>query len=260
MRLIGRVFILLWILFVPLAGIAQDATPDEQEANAQDKPQASQPQQHRDEVDEQTPATPVYVPPRRGAPLVRVGAGSRGVEDGLPFIAVITPEHTGFSSVPQPELFWYLSADMKTRFEFALVTDTAIDPIVELVFDRVMPAGLHSLDLAEHGVALQPGVSYQWSVALVTDTDKRSADIVSSGRIEYLPLSPEQQRLIEQADAVERPGIYAGEGYWYDSFAALSTLLAASPGDTRLLAQRDALLQQVGLDAVVNAATGVDTL
>lgn len=260
MRLTGRVFILLCILFVPLAGIAQDAATEQQEASTHGKPQAPEPQQPSSEADKQKPAIPVYVPPRRGAPLVRVGAGSRGVEDGLPFIALITPEHTGLSSTPQPVLYWYLSADMKTRFEFALVTNTAIDPIVELVFDRIMPAGLHSLDLAEHGVALQPGVSYQWSVALVTDTEKRSADIVSSGRIEYLPLSPQQQQRIEQADAAAQPGLYAGEGYWYDSFAGLSELLAASPDSKQLLEQRDALLRQVGLDAVINANAGSGAL
>jgi hypothetical protein len=252
----SRLAVLLLCMLAPIAAVAQGTETAGQETATPDDLQATQPRQPDGEMDEKKTAVPVYVPPRRGAPLVRVGAGSRGVEDGLPFIAVITPEHTGLSSMPQPLLYWYLSADMKTRFEFALVTNTAIDPIVELVFDQVMPAGWHSLDLAEHGVTLQPGVSYQWSVALVTDTDKRSADIVSSGRVEYLPLSHGQQQRIEQADATALPGIYAEEGYWYDSFAGLEALLAASPDDQRLQQQRAELLRQIGLDAVVNAAAG----
>jgi len=257
MRLISHPLgLLICILLAPLTIVAQETEADVQKTAVPDEPQTTQPQQPAGAVDEQKTTVPVYVPPRRGAPLVRVGAGSRGVEDGLPFIAVVTPEHAGLSSKPQPVLYWYLSADMKTRFEFALVTNTAIDPIVELVFDRVMSAGLHSLDLAEQGVTLQPGVSYQWSVALVPDTEKRSADIVSSGRIEYLPLAPEQVQRIELADAAELPGVYAGEGYWYDSFASLSALLAASPDDKRLLEERTALLRQVGLDAVVDTAAG----
>ena len=93
-------------------------------------------------------------------------------------------------------------------------------------------------------------------VALVTNTDKRSADIVSSGRVEYLPPSPGQQQRIERADAAALPRVYAGEGYWYDSFASLAELLAASPDDKQLLKERATLLRQIGLDTVANAAAG----
>ena len=193
-------------------------------------------------------AMPVYIPPQRGAPLVRVDAGVRGAGGEQPYVAVITPEHTGYTSTPQPSLYWYVSGDMRTRFEFALVNNQAIEPIVEVVTEEAIAKGIHFIFLADHGITLEPGISYQWSVALVPDAGKRSSDIVSSGRVEYLPLSAAQAATLKSASAGEAVGIYASNGYWYDSFARLSDLIANNPQDEHLLGQRTALLQQIGME------------
>ena len=200
---------------------------------------------------QQTAAKPVYVPPKRGAPLVRVDAGVRGARGQSPYVAVITPEHTGYSSTSQPVLYWYVSGDMKTRFEFALVNDQATEPIVEVVTEQAIAKGIHSIDLATHGITLKPGISYQWSVALVPDPGMRSSDTVSSGRVEYLPLSATQAATLQSASAGEAIGIYARNGYWYDTFAQLSDLIATNPQDKHLRAQRTALLKQVDMDEEV---------
>ena len=192
---------------------------------------------------------PVYVPPRRGAPLARVGGGTRGAGDKQPFVAVITPEHAGLTSTAQPSLYWYVSEVVQARFEFALINDDEIDPIIEVVSDKQINKGLNSLDLSEHGVKLVPGVAYQWSVALVSDADRRSGDIVSSGQIEYVALNSKQKARRPAADA-EMAVFYAGEGYWYDTFAVLEDMIASNPEDTGLKRQRAALLEQVGLDEV----------
>lgn len=190
---------------------------------------------------------PVYVPPRRGAPLTRVGGGTRGSDDPLPVVAVITPAHTGLAANPQPALYWYLSKATRTRFEFALVNDFEIEPIMEITSDGDMPAGFNRIDLAVHGVTLEPGIAYQWSVALVQDPVQRSADIVSSGRIEYVTPPAVLQARLENATPVEAVHILAGAGYWYDTFAGLSIRIAAEPGNTILLEARADLLEQVGL-------------
>ena len=197
---------------------------------------------------------PVYVPPKRGAPLARVGGGSRGVDDGLPYISVITPDHVGYTSKAQPVLYWYISEDMKTRFEFALINDDDIEPIAEVVSEQQMTAGLNSMNLADQGVTLQPGVAYQWSVALVSDANKRSSDVVSSGQIELITLTAEQQSALDNASEDERVMVLAREGYWYDSFDGLSRLIASDPGNQELREQRAALLEQIGLP-VVSAAS-----
>ncbi len=199
-------------------------------------------------------AVPVYTPPKRGAPLARVGGGSRGVEDGLPYISVITPDHVGYTSMSAPVLYWYISEDMKTRFEFALINDDDIEPMVEVTSEQMMTAGLNSMNLADHGVTLQPGVAYQWSVALVSDENKRSSDIVSSGQIELLEMTEEQKTVLENTRGEDRVAILAREGYWYDTFDSMSRLIADNPDNATLRTQRAALLEQIGLP-VVSAAS-----
>jgi hypothetical protein len=196
---------------------------------------------------------PVYVPPRRGAPLARVGGGTRGSGNHLPFVSVITPEDTGLTSTPGPVLYWYLSEDMQTRFEFALIDENGIDPMLELTSDEKLLAGLNSVDLAQQGITLEPGVSYQWSVALVDDSGKRSGDIVSSGMIEYVALAPEQQAELANSSAGEAVRFFAREGYWYDAFSAISMLIDKDPSNRGLRRQRSALLEQIGLDEVAAA-------
>jgi len=199
-------------------------------------------------------AVPVYTPPKRGAPLARVGGGSRGVDDGLPYISVITPDHVGYTSMSAPVLYWYISEDMKTRFEFALINDDDIEPMVEVTSEQMMTAGLNSMNLADHGVTLLPGVAYQWSVALVSDENKRSSDIVSSGQIELLEMTEEQKASLENTSGEDRVAILAREGYWYDTFDSMSRLIADDPDNTTLRTQRAMLLEQIGLP-VVSAAS-----
>jgi hypothetical protein len=190
---------------------------------------------------------PVYVPPRRGDPLIRVGGSARGSDDSTPVVIVITPEQTGITGTRQPELYWYLSKPTRTRFRFVLVNDLEIEPIMEITSDGEQPAGFNHIDLAAHGITLEPGVVYQWSVALVQNPVKRSADIVSTGQIEYIEMPPALRAKLDKATRQEAVHILARAGYWYDTFARLSRMIAANPKDPVLREERAGLLEQVGL-------------
>jgi hypothetical protein len=196
---------------------------------------------------------PVYVPPLRGAPVARVGGGTRGSSDDRPYVSVVTPEDTGYTSSPQPVLYWYLSEPVDTRFEFALINDNEVEPVIELTSDKAIKRGLNYLALADHGVSLKPGIIYQWSVALVSQPEQRSSDIVSSGTIELVPPAPDQAATLRAASPLEAVNLYARAGYWYDAFTGLSRLIDAHPEDAALLAMRRSLLEQVGLDTVAGA-------
>jgi hypothetical protein len=110
-------------------------------------------------------------------------------------------------------------------------------PLFRHVLERDFAAGFHAFDLGEFGVKLADGHTYQWSVAIVRDPDRRSQDIVSLATLERTatPLSL----------AGDEPPVYqfANAGLWYDAIEALAP--PPTTGSSR--ANLEALLEQVGL-------------
>jgi hypothetical protein len=195
---------------------------------------------------------PFYRPPRRGAPQARVGGGTRGIDREITDIFALAPDHVGLTNSEQPSLSWFMSKPTKMRFDFLLIDEEGIDPILELTLDASkLKSGIQSLNLADHGVKLEPGVQYQWSVVLVPDVKHRSSDIVSSGMIERKSLESAVISKLSSATSNEDAFIYASEGYWYDAVAVLSGLIEKDPANETLKRQRASLLQQAGLPAQI---------
>lgn len=192
-------------------------------------------------------AVPVYRPPQRGSPAVRVGGATRGADDPLPALHVLAPDHIGLTVREQPVFQWYLSKPAQVKFEFALVSEASIEPLLERNFGTVHSRGIQQLDLADTAMVLEQGVPYQWSVALIPDDRARSGDVVASGMIERIAMPEELGAWLKGATEHEQAMAYAGAGIWYDALAILSKLIAEDPADATLRGQRAALLEQVGL-------------
>ncbi|MDH5473278.1 MAG: DUF928 domain-containing protein [Gammaproteobacteria bacterium] len=196
---------------------------------------------------------PMYQPPRRGAPGLTVGGGTRGVMGDKPAIHALAPNHTGFTASEQPTLSWYMSKPSSMRFEFMLIDDEGTEPLLELTLDAAqLKRGIQSLNLADHGVKLKPGVQYQWSVSLIPEESNRSNDIVSGGIIERQTLEDSLELKLNKANPTEDVFIYAEEGYWYDAIASLTKLIEKDPGNELLKKQRAELIHQGGLAADIN--------
>lgn len=191
---------------------------------------------------------PVYKPPKRGAPAARVGGGTRGVDGVLPDVYVLAPDHVGLTTHEQPTLSWYMSKPTAIHFEFSLIDENGIEPLLELTLEAGnLKAGIQGLDLAKYGIKLKPEVQYQWSVALVPDSKKRSSDVIASGMIERRGVDNSIAERLSKADAQEDVFIYAEKGYWYDAVSELSVLIDKNPGNKILRQQRAELLKQAGL-------------
>jgi len=108
--------------------------------------------------------------------------------------------------------------------------------------------------LSDHGVKLSPGVEYQWVVALITDPDNRSSDLVASGMIKRVDASADLKKSIAAASPDSLPGIYAEGGIWYDALSSLSDRIDADPANKALQETRADLLRQAGLKAAATAA------
>jgi hypothetical protein len=188
-----------------------------------------------------------YVPPLRGAPASRVGGGTRGADDGELMVEVLAPEHTGWSGDAEPALFWYISAPARAKLEMSIIDDAAIDPLVEGALDPVTAPGIQRIELGERGVKLEPGIEYQWSVAVLDAGGQRSNDVVASGTVRYMPVDAELASRLESAEDGERVRLLAENGYWYDLIDTLAELIEKHPDDGVWRSRRSALLDQVGL-------------
>jgi len=176
-----------------------------------------------------------FRPKVSGAPSRRVGGGTRGINEMIPFLVTLAPENTGETTNAQPTLYWYVSRIINKPFKFTItksnpVEDSDFDPLLEVDIKK-LASGIQSVSLAEHNISLQPDVEYDWSIAIVMDTKRRSNDITATGTI----------KLVESAD----------KETWYDNFASLSSSLANTPDNKDLIQQREVLIKQVGLDKYV---------
>jgi len=149
----------------------------------------------------------------------------------------------------QPVLYWFISSPSSHPVELTLVDPQKSDPLVELRIEPPVAAGVHRVRLADHGVRLAPAVSYNWYVAVMPDTGRRSKDILAGGTVERVSMPDGLATKVSGTSKADLPNLYAEAGLWYDAIAALNDLIDQSPGNQALREQRSALLRQVGLPA-----------
>jgi hypothetical protein len=188
-----------------------------------------------------------------GAASVRVTGGSRGTGEAMTTLDVLTPDEVGLTTEEQPSLFWYQSKPAKAKFELTLIQDNTPKPLVQVEMDRATGAGIQRLKLSEHNAKLAVGVEYQWVIALVTDPDNRSKDLVASGVIKRVEPAADLKQKVASAAPAALPGVYAEAGIWYDALSALSDQIDAHPDDQKLRQERSDLLRQVGLKAAADS-------
>jgi hypothetical protein len=189
---------------------------------------------------------PVYRPPLRGAPTMRIGGATRGLEKKL-VLSALVPDHIGLTSAAHPLLSWYLSETANASLRVIVQAKSNNARLLDLEFSGPQDAGVHHLRLNE--ISLVPGIEYEWSVTLAADPVHRTPSQTVQGAIQRIPLLATLGERLSEAKPNEQPAIYAESGLWYDAMTALAELIDAAPADKSLLEQRAALLEQVGLTA-----------
>ncbi len=196
-----------------------------------------------------SPAAPAvaYKPPARGAPKRRVGGASRGTGDKAPHVGVLAPDHVGLTQEAQPDLYWFISRPSPVRIELTLIDGKAVAPVKEVVLSGAGREGIHRFSLREHGVRLETGTDYEWSVAVVPDPNGRSADILAGGAIRRVAPEAALASRLRGLAGTRRAAVLAEAGLWYDALATLGEEIASSSGERAARAARADLLEQVGL-------------
>ncbi len=188
-----------------------------------------------------------YQPPVRGAPTRRVGGATRGIGGENIFVTVLAPESTGLTSRESPTLYWFVSRVPAQRVEFALIRLDRIEPVAELTLGAPAAGGITKVSLAQIGVKLEPGITYEWSIALVKDPFNRSSDIVTSGTLLRKAPDGALHSRLKAADEADKFALYGEAGYWYDAIELASEAISSASAAGEWRARRASFLEQVGL-------------
>lgn len=194
-------------------------------------------------------ALPKYNFPKRGNPGTRLGGGARGVSTEFT-LAVLAPDHVGLTLRERPALYWYVSKTTPYPVVFTLLDADSGKPVVEARLKPAAEPGVQRIRLTDHGVALSPGVHYQWFVALAVDPEHPSSDILAGGVIERIGPDNELSSKLAGAEGADAPRLYAEAGLWYDALETVSDLVDAGGANEDFRKQRAALLEQVGLSEI----------
>jgi hypothetical protein len=198
-------------------------------------------------------STLIYVPHDFDAPEVTQSGGVRSAsQDGLPELMVLAPPKLARTFSSQPTLYWYLSdpTNAPVRLTVLDLDATTGEPLLEIGLGPVSSGGVHASSLAEHGVALEEGRLYEWSIALEVDSQAYSEEPVAKTILTADAADPGLIAKLEQAPTLAQAEALAEAGYWYDLIDLLSREIERGRDPETWRALRAELLDQVGLDVV----------
>ncbi|MCT7948202.1 DUF928 domain-containing protein [Ancylothrix sp. C2] len=190
-----------------------------------------------------------YRPPNRGAPRSTQGTGSRGCPDAGPVgLSLLAPnDHTGLTAAGHPAFFWYLSDVPAAPLEFALVQPGVAKP---LFVKQMQPkqAGIVQIEMPKELPELVAGQKYKWSVSIICNANRRSADVFAHSWIERVSPAPEvMAKLATATSEQDKAEIYASAGLWYDALETTYKLSATKPNHPAFMNSLITLLEQGGL-------------
>jgi hypothetical protein len=190
---------------------------------------------------------PVYKPPFRGAPVTRIGGGTRGIATDVPTVQVLAPEHTGHTSRANPVLFWYLASAQPVQVEFTLTPEEEIEPLVQATLEIAGGTGIHRIQLADYDVSLEPDMSYRWTVMVSPDAAQADGAVFSSAVIRRVLLAEDEKGRLDRATGEARVSAYAAAGLWYDALESVTESRQADTASIRRQQVWHSLLQQADL-------------
>ncbi len=247
-------------------------------ANAQSNPQ-NIPLANKDLIFSQTTKARIsFIPPADKNSRSSQGSGARGCQQSLPvnLVTLLIPskDYIGQTTSGHPTFFWHLSQPISVPLRFTLVEPGVAKPLFVKQIDSPQ-VGTMQLALPKDRPELVAGRSYGWSVSLICNSRRPSANPYFYSWIERVPTTPVlEQQLAAATSSSNSPGqtpsfgeassqrssspemlrasIYARSGVWYDTLAAISTAQAAKPRDPFVQEDFLTLLDQVGLAEVAN--------
>lgn len=186
-----------------------------------------------------------YIPPVGTKRRSRTtGAGARGCDRASnPDLQLLAPNnHVPTTISAHPTLFWYVSATT-LPVRFTLVEPGVIKPVADRRF-RVTRPGVVGVKLPSDVPGLVAGKQYRWTVAIVCDEERPSANTYAYGWISRVVATPELKSKLAKvsSNSQNRSLVYAHSGIWYDALSSSIMDYEANHQDevfSRLLTQAE---------------------
>jgi hypothetical protein len=203
----------------------------------------------------------VYVPHDYDAPEVTETGGVRAgghAETELPNVLVLAPPKLARTLSAQPTIYWYLSGPSHVPVRLTLddIGAASPEPLLELDLGALPAAGVYATSLTEHGVHLEPGHRYEWSVALEVNPEAYSEEPVAKTIFANAEADPTLLTKIADGPALARIEALAAAGYWYDALDLLAQQIAAGDQSQPWRELSASLLEQARLQRVAAFARG----
>ncbi|MBE9129074.1 MULTISPECIES: DUF928 domain-containing protein [unclassified Coleofasciculus] len=203
-----------------------------------------------------------YFPPLNPNPRRTQGSGARGCEKSLPgdLVTLLIPskDYAGQTLSGHPTFSWYLSQPISVPLQFTLVELGVPQPLFEKQIDSPQ-VGMMQIELPKDKPELLTGRVYKWSISLVCNSKRPSANPLFISWIERISPTPELEQQLAAVTSNNNPAdrtlrnrawVYAQWGLWYDAIHALSEAKTANPNEMSINDEFFSLLEQVGLTHV----------
>lgn len=199
-----------------------------------------------------------FISPNRGAPRDMRGGATRGSckRGNKPLTALIPATDIEWTMTEYPLLLFYLPQTQAQTLELALLDENENEVGKTTIAPSPTP-GIVSLSFSalknSEGKSLPPlkiGKNYHWYLSIVCDSQDHSADIFVDGRVRRVEVDPVLASKLNAARGRDRVFLYAVNGIWYDTLAALYAARQSSPNDSLLVDDWADLLKSVKLDEI----------
>ncbi len=194
----------------------------------------------------------LYLAPIKKNPRNSQGSGSRGCDQALlsqaDAVKLVIPstDYVAQTTSSRPNFYYYVSEAIPVPMEFSLVKPGQAEPILVKTVEAKQ-AGMIKVTMPETASELKTGETYKWSVSLVCNSKRPSANPLFYSWVERVAPTPELNAKLAKADVYTQAKIYGQAGLWYDSLAAIEQASDANPQDQVIQADFKALVQEAGV-------------
>ncbi|MBD2182596.1 DUF928 domain-containing protein [Aerosakkonema funiforme] len=185
--------------------------------------------------------------PKQSAPGGTRGKCKQSENSPDPTLTLLIPASSQVRTIAEhPTFFVYVPSTSAQSGE--LVIKEKINPDeTQVIYQKIFPLtgipGIASFTLPDHANKLEIGKNYQWSFALICNSEDRSGDLVRFATIERTEISPNLAKQLENAKPIERAALYAKNGIWPETLITLAELRRSQPENSSLKIMWEELLK-----------------